>query len=44
MPIEERDTPTETYCGVCFQDGSVRRIWQANPTHFKGKGFYATDK
>jgi putative FmdB family regulatory protein len=44
LPIEERDTPTETFCGCCFQDGSVVRIWPAAPTHFKGTGFYATDK
>jgi putative FmdB family regulatory protein len=44
MPVEERDLPTEVECGCCFQEGSVRRIWQANPAHFKGKGFYATDK
>ena len=44
LTIEDRDIPTQTFCGFCYEDNTVRRIWPAAPTHFKGGGFYATDK
>ena len=44
LPIEDRDIPAERPCGCCFQDKSVKRIWYPTAAHFKGEGFYATDK
>jgi len=39
-PIADRDIPVT--CLECNQ--IMRRIIEATPVHFKGSGFYATDK
>lgn len=38
--VDLRDSVLCIYCG----DGEVRRVISAPPIHFKGTGFYATDK
>lgn len=40
VSLDLRDSILCIYCG----DAEVRRIYSATPIHFKGSGFYATDK
>ena len=37
----DEDAPAPI-CGDCCQ--SMERVWSAAPVHFKGSGFYTTDK
>ena len=37
----DEDSPAPI-CGDCCQ--SMERVWSSTPIHFKGSGFYATDK
>lgn len=40
--FEQANDPP-SFCPTCFNDYTIR-VYQVNPIHFKGKGFYATDK
>jgi putative FmdB family regulatory protein len=40
--VDERDKPKDG-CPLCMMDATAR-IYQPTPTHFKGSGFYSTDK
>lgn len=40
VPVDNRDSQLCPFCG----DADVLRVINSAPIHFKGTGFYATDK